>query len=75
MYDFDYVARRERCRGVLRSRNHFAVALDGDGAVGEPEMLHQPAYGEPVRDVLWFAVHDELHAPDSLGVDRAASSD
>jgi hypothetical protein len=60
---------------VFRPRDDGSIAFHRDGTVREPEVLDQPAHGEPVRDVPSFTVYDELHQSKTVGVDRTASSD
>lgn len=55
---------------MLRSWNDGAVLLHGDGPVREPEVLHEPANREPIRDGLVLAVHGELHGSKKDGRGR-----
>jgi hypothetical protein len=61
VYDFNDVSLGEETPGVLCTDDDLMVYLHGDGPSGEGEMLHEPAHGEPFRDLACLAVDRHPH--------------
>ena len=59
--DFDLVARGEQGFGMAALRHDLAVALDRDALAGEAARFEQGGDGKGCRQLLLFAVDDEVH--------------
>lgn len=62
MDDLEHVTFLGPHRAVLGARDDLAVPLDRNGAVREPEVLHDAGQSEPSRNLADFAVDGETHA-------------
>src|SRR5690606_33575391 len=67
LHDLELVAGREPRGRVLVARHDVAVALDGDPALAEAELVQQVGDGDAVADVARLAVQPDLHSADDSG--------